>query len=486
MPINNLLRRPIVMALFASLISLVTWVALGVGANSGLSPAFAIVGLFWLATIGLPTSLGVVLAASIWGRVEPLSGLPGFLIFAAALGAVFQCLTFIAVRGLATAAKAKGQAWKPNRVLTVLGTIGVLATVGLWMTRPTRMPLSTVVDGHAHLFGDQGWPPVHKETCGLSPAQKANHTYPILTRLLDLPAQGDLNEAYVRALVSQVQEARRAIGSFRVVLLAQDCRYTEEGDPDWENSSVYVPNNYLFRVVSRYPDWFIPCPSINPQRKDWEAELDYCLAQGARVLKIHPPTQGVNPANPRFRAFYRKCAQSGVCIMVHTGAEHSAPIASSSLGDPRLLELALEEGCTVIAAHSGTKAFFEPPGEDHFQQLTAMMGQYPNLYADTAVLGSLFRWRCIPTIVRTPTALPRMVHASDWPFPPNAMVFWHRLHPFTLVRLISEKNLFLRDILLKQALGMPPQTFIQAARLFDSNNRKAMLRNEKNSKTNAL
>ena len=40
-------------------------------------------------------------------------------------------------------------------------------------------------------------------------------------------------------LVSQVQEARRAIGSFRVVLLAQDCRYTEEGDPDWENSSVY-------------------------------------------------------------------------------------------------------------------------------------------------------------------------------------------------------------------------------------------------------
>ena len=82
--------------------------------------------------------------------------------------------------------------------------------------------------------------------------------------------------------------------------------------------------------------------------------------------------------------------------------------------------------------------------------------------------------------------LPRMVHASDWPFPPNAMVFWHRLHPFTLVRLISEKNLFLRDILLKQALGMPPQTFIQAARLFDSNDRKAMLRNEKNSKTNAL
>ncbi|HAB14893.1 MAG TPA: amidohydrolase family protein [Verrucomicrobiota bacterium] len=479
------MKLSMVMALVTSLISLATWVALATGANSGLSPVWAIIGLFWLATIGLPTSLGVVLVASIWGRVEPLSGLPGFLICSAALGAAFQCLTFIALRRLAKAAKAKGQVWKSSRVLTVLGTVGVLVTAGLWMTRPIQVPLSIVVDGHAHLFGDQGWPPVHNETCGLSPAQKANHTYPILTRLLHLPAQGDVNEAYVRALVGQVQEARRAIGSFRVVLLAQDCRYTEDGDPDWVNSSVYVPNQYLFGVVSRYPDWFLACPSINPQRKDWEAELEYCVAQGARVLKIHPPTQGVNPANPRFRAFYRKCAQHGVGIIFHTGAEHSAPIASSSLGDPRLLELALEEGCTVIAAHAGTKAFFEPPAEEHFQQLTAMMDAHPKLYADTAVLASLFRWRCIPTIVRTPVALSRMVHGSDWPFPSNAMVFWHRLHPFALVRLISEKNLFLRDILLKQALGMPPETFMQASRLFESNERKVVLRNENNSKTSS-
>lgn len=226
-----------------------------------------------------------------------------------------------------------------------------------------------------------------------------------------------------------------------------------------------MPNDYLFRVVNRYPDLFLACASINPQRKDWEVELDYCLAQGARVLKIHPPTQAVNPGDPLFRDFYRKCAERGMRIMVHTGAEHSAPIASKILGDSRLLELALAEGCIVIAAHAGTKAFFDPPAEDHFPRLGEMMARQPRLYADTAILGSLFRWRCIPEIVRTPAVLPRMLHASDWPFPSNAMVFWHRLHPFTLVELMAEKNLFVRDFRLKQALGLPPEAFDQLGKL---------------------
>jgi hypothetical protein len=152
-------------------------------------------------------------------------------------------------------------------------------------------------------------------------------------------------------------------------------------------------------------------------------------------------------------------------IMVHTGAEHSAPIASNTLGDPRLLELALAEGCTVIAAHAGTKAFFDPRAEDHFPSLVEMMARQPQLYADTAILGSLFRWRCVPEIVRTPGALPRMLHASDWPFPSNALVFWHRLHPFTVVGLMAEKNLLVRDFRLKKALGMPPGSFDQMSQL---------------------
>lgn len=451
--------RPLVLALFTSVSSLALWAALGIGANFGVHPVLAVAGLLWLFTVGLPTSLGVALAAAVWGRWEPLTGFYGFLWLAAGLGVAFQVIAFFALSPRLASARASGRPWPWRRILAAAGVLAGFAGAALWLTHRPPASLAGVIDGHAHLFGDEGWPPAHKRTCGLSSAQKANQSYGLLTKLLRLPPTGDLNELYVEALVRQAHEAREALGSFRVVLLAQDCRYTEAGEPDWTNTSVYVPNEHLFRVVARYPDLFIPCPSLNPQRRDWESELDNCLAQGARVLKIHPPTQAVNPGDPKFRAFYRKCAERGMRIMVHTGAEHSAPIASKTLGDPRFLQLALDEGCMVIAAHTGTRAFFNPPAEDHFPDFVALTAKHPRLYADTAVLGSQFRWRCIPEIVRTPSVLPRMIHASDWPFPANALVFWHRLHPFTTVRLMAEKNLFLRDLRLKQALGMSEESF---------------------------
>lgn len=445
--------------LVSSVISLALWAGLGIGANFGVPPVVAVLGLIWLFTIGFPTSLGVALTATVWGRFEPLTGLYGFLGLAAGLGVAFQMIACLSLSRVMEAARATGRIMGWGQVSGIAGIVLLAAGTVLGFTHRPPAPLAEVIDGHAHLFGDEGWPPVHKQSCGVSSAQKANPSYSLLNRLLRLPPTGDLNEIYVEALVRQSHEAREALGTFKVVLLAQDCRYTATGEPDWVNTSVYVPNEHLFRVVARYPDLFIPCPSLNPQRRDWEAELDYCLSQGARVLKIHPPTQAVNPGDPKFREFYRKCAAKGMRIMVHTGAEHSAPIASKTLGDPRFLELALEEGCTVIAAHTGTRAFFNPPVEDHFPDFVALATKHPRLYGDTAVLGSQFRWRCIPDIVRTPSALPRILHASDWPFPANALVFWNRLHPFTLVALMAEENLFLRDLRLKQALGMPEDSF---------------------------
>lgn len=455
-----------VTALALGLVSLLVWAGLVLGSNFALHPVLSACGIAWLVTVGLPTSVGVAVAAMVWGRSEFTTGLSGFVVCAGLLGLVLQ---FGAARVWRVMQGTCGL-----RVRVLAGPWALIAATlsmgGLWVVRREAPPQAGLVDGHAHLFGDEGWPPIHNKSCGLSPAQKANPTYGLLMRLLGLPKEQreGLNERYVEALVRQAREARQRLGSLRVVLLAQDCRYTEAGEPDWEHSTVYVPNHHLFRIVERYPDLFIACPSLNPRRKDWEAELEYCLSQGAHVLKIHPPTQDVNPGDPRFRAFFRRCAEQGMGVMVHTGAEHSAPISSSTLGDPRLLKLALEEGCLVVAAHSGTKAFFDPPREDHFGDLAGLMMEHPRLYGDTAVLGSQFRWRCVPTIVETPQVLPRVVHASDWPFPSNAMVFWHRLHPFHLVALMAEPNLFVRDLRIKQALGLPIDGFTRMGGLLSS------------------
>ncbi|MBL9126824.1 MAG: amidohydrolase family protein, partial [Verrucomicrobiales bacterium] len=340
-------------ALLLSAVSLGVWAKLVLGVHSGLPPVVTVLGLIWLATVGLPTSVGVAVAATVWGRTESMTGLTGFVVLAAGLAVVLQVLAARFLARAAAAARIRGRAWSWRRATPPIAGVGALGFLVLGLThRPVVTP-AVVIDGHAHLFGDGGWPPIHQQTCGLSPAQKANVSYKSLTRLLRLPTTGDADLLYVRELVRQARDARRRLGSFRVVLLAQDCRYTESGQPDWTNSSVYVPNTRLFQVVGDHPDLFLACPSINPQRADWQAELDYCLAQGARVLKIHPPTQAVNPNDPKFREFYRRCARSGMRIMVHTGSEHSAPISSPTLGDPRLVQLALDEGCTVIAAHAG-------------------------------------------------------------------------------------------------------------------------------------
>jgi hypothetical protein len=92
-----------------------------------------------------------------------------------------------------------------------------------------------------------------------------------------------------------------------------------------------------------------------------------------------------------------------------------------------------------------------------------LCGVFDRYKLDTAVLGCLARWRCLPDILRTPAASARVLYGSDWPFPANALVFWNRLHPLTLLDLMAERNLFLRDCRLKQALGVPPESFTLTA-----------------------
>ena len=78
------------------------------------------------------------------------------------------------------------------------------------------------------------------------------------------------------------------------------------------------------------------------------------MRKSARLLKIHPPTQGVDLIEKKHARFFRRCADLKMVVMVHTGHEHAAPIFSIELADPRKLELALDVGCTVVACHCGT------------------------------------------------------------------------------------------------------------------------------------
>jgi predicted TIM-barrel fold metal-dependent hydrolase len=340
--------------------------------------------------------------------------------------------------------------------------LGALAMAGAgYAIGRDRSPLDTaaVVDFHVHLFGagDGG------TGCRLSPGQKARWNYPFFLKLLGLKKNGRMDQDFLAELIRQLRGS--SIG--KAVLMAQDARYDVQGRPDFDDTDFYVPNDYLFRVVRENPDLFIPCASINPKRRDAMDELARCVEQGARVVKVHPPTQDVDPSEARFRPFYRRLAEEDVILMVHTGSEHASAVTDTSLTDPARLQPALEEGCTVIAAHAGMGSFLDPKPfrEDFFRNLLDLASRFPRLYCDTAVLGSMFRWRNVPLLLEEPALADRVLYASDWPFTSNALVFWNRLEPLRTLSLASEKNLFERDYQLKRSLGLPEDAFRLGARL---------------------
>ena len=257
-----------------------------------------------------------------------------------------------------------------------------------------------------------------------------------------------LDEGYERVLVEQIKGSNLT----KAAILGQDAIYDRHGQPDWDRTSFYVPNDYVFTVAKRHSDIMIPCPSINPNRADALEELSRIHEKGARLFKIHPPTQGVDVADRKHGPFFRKCADLDIVVMVHTGHEHSAPVIDKDLAAPRRLEFALDQGCTMVACHAGTGWTTDTP--DQLPEFLALLKRYPKLWGDTAVLGTAGRVRDFSRLVDLPLARDRLLHGSDFPFPVAPGMFASRIGDDAVKRINAEKNWLKKDFDLKEAMGI--------------------------------
>jgi uncharacterized protein len=312
------------------------------------------------------------------------------------------------------------------------------------------------IDIHSHLFGigDSG------SGCRISAAKTKGLQFRFLVRNLRLRGRAEtLDESYVLALAEQIRGSRLD----RAVVLAQDAVYDERGRPDWRRTHFYVTNEYLFGVTARYPDLMIPCVSINPQRADAIEELERCAAKGARVLKIHPPTQDVDLAAKKYLPFFRRCAELKIIVMVHTGHEHSAPIVDVHLAGPRKLESMLDEGCTVVACHCGMGWRWDRP--DMLPDFLAMLRKHKNLWGDTAVLGSAGRVRDCLRLLADHAVADRLLHGSDFSFPSLPLAFARAVGLKQAIGLQRISNWMAQDFALKEALGIGRASAERAERL---------------------
>ncbi|MFO0816263.1 MAG: amidohydrolase family protein [Gemmatales bacterium] len=301
------------------------------------------------------------------------------------------------------------------------------------------------LDLHVHLFGtgDAG------SGCRLSEGIQNGLQFRGLTIALNIRGRTKtLDEGYVAALLEHIATS----GLTRIALLGQDAAYDTNGKADWNRTSFYVPNDYVFQVSAKHPATMIPCPSINPQRADAIEELERIHNKGAKLFKIHPPTQGVDVADRRFTKFYRRCAELKIVIMVHTGHEHSAPVIDKDLANPARLELMLDQGPTVVACHAGTGWPSDSP--DQLPAFANLLKRYPKLWGDTAVLGTAGRVRDFGRLLNDPALASRLLHGSDFPFPVSPISYEKRIGKEKVQAINKLRSWIAKDYQLKEALGI--------------------------------
>lgn len=245
-----------------------------------------------------------------------------------------------------------------------------------------------------------------------------------------------------------------------VVLALDGVIDAESGQLDRRRTQVYVPNRFVAEQTARYDNLLFGA-SINPERPDAAARLIEVCRQGAWLVKWLPAIMHINPANPRYIPFYDTLARLDLPLLVHVGREDAFAEADNSLADPRRLQLPLQRGVTVIAAHLAAGG--RSAGEANFQRLLPMFRDYPNLYADISALTLINKRGYLVRALQVPGLEERLIYGTDWPLQywPAASP-WYHLRYLGLGRtwrLARVQNAWDRDVRVKRALGAPLQVF---------------------------
>lgn len=309
-----------------------------------------------------------------------------------------------------------------------------------------------IIDGHVHIVGNG----LDGSGCRLKlhGIKKLLATY--MRNQLGLshdPLQTGFDEYYVNYLLKLIRESSLDAA----VILAQDHVYNERGERMENAGSFYVPNEYVLSLAKQHPE-FIPAISIHPARADAFEELEHCLENGAAILKLLPNCHNVDCSDVRYKPFWDRMAKAKLPLLAHTGGENTVPEVCHEFAHPRRLELPLQCGVTVIAAHCATRSSpFDPDWFDVFAEMTT---RYPNLYGDNSAFNLPMRGWPVPQAISEPL-VQRIIHGSDFPVP--VMGIWAWLRGFinwkTYRKWAQHPNVLERDYQLKRAMGFPEETF---------------------------
>ena len=305
----------------------------------------------------------------------------------------------------------------------------------------------SLIDCHVHLAAL----PEGRNGCYISPHMLKS---PLFRFLLwkhglspDHPSQA--NRKYVDDLLTELRASRHVR---QAVILGLDGVYDQAGQLAKEQTHFLIGNDYVLDTARAHPNDFLPGVSINPQRRDAVDEVHRCADSGAALVKVLPNAQQFNPAEVRYKPFYRALAERRLPFLSHVGYEFSLIGKDQSVGDPGRLEFALDQGVTVIAAHACSYGLMVY--ERFLPVLLEFSKRYPNFYADVSALTLPNRFRMLLHLRRHPEIHDRLLFGTDYPLSVMHVAAWGRVAFRALSQLVRTTNRFDRQYAVCRSLGV--------------------------------
>jgi uncharacterized protein len=310
----------------------------------------------------------------------------------------------------------------------------------------------TLIDCHVHLAAL----PDKDNGCYISPKLLKSPLFRFLLWKHQLsPADPrEANRKYLDHLITELRASRYVQ---KAVLLGMDGFYDQTGLLNRQHTEFLISNDYVLKTAQANPDLFLPGPSINPQREDAVEEVHRCADAGAVLVKVLPNAQHFNPADLKYKPFYRALAERKLPFLSHVGFEFSLIGKDQSVGEPNRLRTALDEGVTVIAAHACSYGLMLY--EKFIPTLHDFAKRYPNFYADISALTLPNRLKMLLHLRRHPELQDRLIFGTDYPLSVFHLAAWGRVGPGSLRDMIRTKNRFDRQVAVCRGLGVGFRSF---------------------------
>ncbi len=225
-----------------------------------------------------------------------------------------------------------------------------------------------IYDTHVHLFVEGGIPEAYEVGIARTMRMILKRKFGMEMTLQE--ARENLIKGMYDPGGKKVLGLMEAAGIEKSVIFGADFG-PEIGDP---KIHVYEANQYYADLARKHPDKFVALASIDPRRPGALRHCEKCIEEwGMKGLKMHPAA-GFYPTDELLHPFYEKCADWGVPIVFHTGAQPAAPVKLDTARPVFVAEAA--------ARFPDTKMVMAHVGMDLWNEAVMFGKLIPNVYFD--------------------------------------------------------------------------------------------------------